>query len=78
MQRRRKQGQTVKEDFRNVAWAWMDGVRKDKVQLKLRSAAYVKSNEKSFCCDISSENMNKEKRWIIAKWSWSFNGGGHG
>ena len=55
----------------------MDGVRKAKVQLELRLAADVKSNEKSFCCDISSENTNKEKCWIIAKWSRSFSGDGH-
>jgi len=29
--RRRKQGQTAKENFRNVTWAWMDAVRKAKV-----------------------------------------------
>lgn len=70
--RRRKQGQAAREGFGNVAWAWMDNVRKAKkfTWIELRLAGDVRSSE-SYCCDVSSKNRNKEKYWIIEKLRWS-------
>lgn len=57
--RRWKQGQSTKEEFRNIAWACRDGIRKDKAQLELRFAKDIKGNE-SFCCYIISKRINKK------------------
>lgn len=35
------------------------------------------SGQKCSCCSISSKNVNKKKRWIFAKWIWSFNDDRH-
>ena len=54
-----RKGQATKEEFRNIAWACRDGVRKAKAQLELILARDTKGNKESYHY-INSKKQNRE------------------
>lgn len=55
-----EQGQATEEEFRNVAQAHSDCVRKAKAQLEPKVQRDIKGNKASFCHCMSSKGINKE------------------
>lgn len=59
--RRWKQVQDTREEFRNSACTCRDDVRKAKAQMQLRLARDIKGKMKSIYCCISTKRLDKEK-----------------
>jgi len=61
----RRQKQSTEAQFRNVAWAYRDDVRKAKAQCRLKLARKVNGNKRSFYCYMDKKVLNKEKQAIF-------------
>jgi len=60
--RRWEQGQ---EEFRNVAQAHSDCIRKARAQLELKVERDINGNKASFCYCMSSKRINKENTDLL-------------
>lgn len=59
------QGWVTEEEFYNIAWGCMNGLRKTKAQLHSRLAKGLKGNKKSYYCHFNSDKLNKKNMWLL-------------
>lgn len=63
--RRWKQVQGTREQFRNTACTCGDGIRKTKAHLEWRLEKDIKNNKKSIYCCLSTNRLNKQNVGLV-------------